>query len=46
MVETVSKSPFWPNRQRADGSVRGRRSAMPAPRHEYIIGSQPADAGG
>jgi YVTN family beta-propeller protein len=27
-------------------SVRGRRSAMPDPRHDYIIGSQPADAGG
>jgi YVTN family beta-propeller protein len=27
-------------------SVRGRRSRMPAPRHDYIIGSQPADAGG
>jgi len=27
-------------------SVKGRRSAMPAPRHDYIIGSQPADAGG
>jgi YVTN family beta-propeller protein len=25
-------------------SVNGRRSAMPAPRHDYIIGSQPADA--
>ena len=25
-------------------SVHGRRSAMPAPRHDYIIGSQPADA--
>jgi len=27
-------------------SVKGRRSKMPAPRHGYIIGSQPADAGG
>ena len=27
-------------------SVKGRRSEMPAPRHGYIIGSQPADAGG
>jgi YVTN family beta-propeller protein len=27
-------------------SVRGRRSQMPAPRHDYIIGSQPADADG
>ena len=27
-------------------SVKGRRSAMPAPRHDYIIGSQPADADG
>jgi YVTN family beta-propeller protein len=27
-------------------SVKGRNSAMPAPRHDYIIGSQPADAGG
>jgi hypothetical protein len=27
-------------------SVHGRWSSMPAPRHEYIIGSQPADAGG
>ena len=25
-------------------SVKGRRSEMPAPRHDYIIGSQPADA--
>ena len=25
-------------------SVHGRRSAMPAPRHDHIIGSQPADA--
>ena len=25
-------------------SVKGRRSDMPAPRHSYIIGSQPADA--
>ena len=25
-------------------SVKGPRSAMPAPRHDYIIGSQPADA--
>jgi YVTN family beta-propeller protein len=25
-------------------SVKGRRSTMPAPRHDYIIGSQPADA--
>ena len=24
-------------------SVKGRRSDMPAPRHDYIIGSQPAD---
>ena len=27
-------------------SVKGRRSAMPAPRHDYIIGSQPADPSG
>jgi hypothetical protein len=27
-------------------SVKGRNSQMPAPRHDYIIGSQPADAGG
>ena len=27
-------------------SVRGRRSVMPAPRHDYIIGSQPADPSG
>ena len=27
-------------------SVRGRRATMPAPRHDYIIGSQPADADG
>jgi hypothetical protein len=27
-------------------SVRGRRSQMPAPRHDYIIGSQPADPDG
>ena len=27
-------------------SVRGRRSDMPAPRHSYIIGSQPADPDG
>ena len=27
-------------------SVRGRRAEMPAPRHDYIIGSQPADADG
>src|SRR5215211_2554760 len=27
-------------------SVRGRRSEMPQPRHDHIIGSQPADAGG
>ena len=27
-------------------SVKGRRSDMPDPRHEYIIGSQPADADG
>ena len=26
-------------------SVHGRRSRMPEPRHEHIIGSQPADAG-
>ena len=25
-------------------SVKGRRSDMPDPRHDYIIGSQPADA--
>jgi len=27
-------------------SVKGRRSEMPAPRHDYIIGSQPADPSG
>ena len=27
-------------------SVKGRRSDMPAPRHDYIIGSQPADPAG
>jgi hypothetical protein len=27
-------------------SVRGRDSEMPAPRHDYIVGSVPADAGG
>jgi YVTN family beta-propeller protein len=27
-------------------SVRGRRARMPAPRHDYIIGSQPADPSG
>jgi hypothetical protein len=27
-------------------SVNGRSSTMPAPRHDYIIGSQPADADG
>ena len=27
-------------------SVHGRSSRMPEPRHDYIIGSQPADAGG
>ena len=27
-------------------SVNGRRSDMPAPRHDYIIGSQPADPSG
>jgi hypothetical protein len=27
-------------------SVKGRRSDMPDPRHEYIIGSLPADADG
>jgi hypothetical protein len=27
-------------------SVEGRQSAMPAPRHDYIIGSQPADPAG
>ncbi len=27
-------------------SVKGRRSEMPAPRHDYIIGSQPADPAG
>jgi YVTN family beta-propeller protein len=27
-------------------SVKGRRSEMPAPRHDYIIGSQPADPDG
>ena len=34
--------------QRGDLEVgaRARRSAMPAPRHDYIIGSQPADPGG
>jgi hypothetical protein len=26
-------------------SIKGRRSNMPDPRHEYIIGSQPADPG-
>jgi YVTN family beta-propeller protein len=27
-------------------SIKGRRSDMPDPRHDYIIGSQPADADG
>jgi hypothetical protein len=27
-------------------SVHGRRAQMPAPRHDYIIGSQPADPSG
>jgi YVTN family beta-propeller protein len=26
-------------------SIKGRRSRMPAPRHDYIIGSRPVDAG-
>ena len=34
--------------QRGDLEVRRRAAGrtMPAPRHDYIIGSQPADAGG
>ncbi|MEO8687658.1 MAG: bifunctional YncE family protein/alkaline phosphatase family protein [Solirubrobacteraceae bacterium] len=39
-------TPEIPLNQAIWKSVNGRRSTMPAPRHDYIIGSQPADAGG
>ena len=42
--EVEDATPEIPLNEAIWRSVKGRRSDMPDPRHEYIIGSQPADA--